>query len=527
MACKSCSTGKDGAPAGCRSNGTCGTGGCNKLNVYNWLSDMVLPSGQAPFPIVEVRFKGSRKEFYSNKDNVELRVGDLVAVEATPGHDVGTVSMIGELVRFQLRKKGVPEDSDTIKALYRKVKPSELEKYNEVKDKEPATLSRSREIIQSLKLSMKLSDIEFQGDGKKATFFYTADDRVDFRELIKKLAEEFRIRVEMRQIGMRQEASRLGGIGVCGRELCCSTWLTDFKTVSTSTARYQNLALNPAKLAGQCTKLKCCLNYELDSYVDALKDFPATNVVLETEKGRAFHRKTDIFKRLMWYAFTIDEKKEQRELSEGGVGGNWVMLSVDRVNEVINLNKQKIKPTDLALPVEEEIDIAPDYENVVGQDRIDRMDKLKKKKKKKKKSGGGEANANQPASANQSAASQQKPQGGQQQRPNQQQQNRPQNQNRPQQNQPNAPKQNAQQQNQQKQNQPKQGSPQQNQQRQQNQGQRPNTQQQNRPKQNQPKPQNAQPNNNPAPATPSSNESAANRTNRVPRQPRPDKPADQ
>ncbi|HQV99684.1 MAG TPA: regulatory iron-sulfur-containing complex subunit RicT, partial [Bacteroidia bacterium] len=388
MACKSCSTGKDGAPGGCRSNGTCGTGGCNKLNVSNWLSDMVLPSGQAPFPIVEVRFKGSRKEFYSNKDNVELRVGDLVSVDASPGHDVGVVSMIGELVRFQLRKKGVPEDSDIIKPLYRKVKPSELEKYNEVKDKEPSTLSRSREIIQSLKLSMKLSDIEFQGDGKKATFFYTADDRVDFRELIKKLAEEFRIRVEMRQIGMRQEASRLGGIGICGRELCCSTWLTDFKTVSTSTARYQNLALNPAKLAGQCTKLKCCLNYELDSYVDALKDFPSTNVILETEKGRAFHRKTDIFKRLMWYAFTIDEKKEQRELSEGGVGGNWVMLSVDRVNEVINMNKEKIRPAELALPEEVEIDIAPDYENVVGQDRIDRMDKLKKKKKKKKKSGG-------------------------------------------------------------------------------------------------------------------------------------------
>ncbi len=350
MACKSCSTGKDGAPGGCRSNGTCGTGGCNKLNVSNWLSDMVLPSGQAPFPIVEVRFKGSRKEFFTNKDNVELRVGDLVSVDASPGHDVGVVSMIGELVRFQLRKKNVPEDSDTIKALYRKVKPSELEKYNEVKDKEPSTLSRSREIIQSLKLSMKLSDIEFQGDGKKATFFYTADDRVDFRELIKKLAEEFRIRVEMRQIGMRQEASRLGGIGICGRELCCSTWLTDFKTVSTSTARYQNLALNPAKLAGQCTKLKCCLNYELDSYVDALKDFPSTNVILETEKGRAFHRKTDIFKRLMWYAFTIDEKKEQRELSEGGVGGNWVMLSVDRVNEVINLNKEKIRPAELELP---------------------------------------------------------------------------------------------------------------------------------------------------------------------------------
>lgn len=544
MACNSCSTGKDGVPGGCRSNGTCGTGGCNKLNVYNWLTDMVLPSGQEPFPIVEVRFKGSRKEFFTNKDNVELRVGDIVAVESNPGHDVGVVSMVGELVRFQLKKKNVAEDSDVIKALYRKVKPQELDKYNEVKDKEKVTLSRSREIIQSLKLSMKLSDIEFQGDGKKATFFYTADDRVDFRELIKKLAEEFRVRVEMRQIGMRQEASRLGGIGVCGRELCCSTWLTDFKTVSTSTARYQNLALNPAKLAGQCTKLKCCLNYELDSYVDTLKDFPSTNVILETENGRAFHRKTDIFKRLMWYAYTIDEKKEQRELVEGGVGGNWVMLSVDRVNEVINLNKQKIKPTDLALPVEMVLDIAPDYENVVGQDRIDRMDKLKKKHKKKKKSGSGESqtanatpqtstqNQNRPISPRVNVAPA-KPQGN------------PQNQgnatnagsNQPNRNQPNSanPKPNTPQQNQPRpQNQPqRQNAP-----RPQNQNQNPNNPQQNKPaNQNPPKPQNT-PSNSPSvssspsstptpPSTPSTGSAPTSRPNRVPRQPRPDKPADQ
>ena len=518
MACSSCSTGKDGAPSGCRSNGTCGTGGCNKLNVYNWLSDMVLPHGQAPFPIVEVRFKGSRKEFYHNKDNAELRVGDLVALEASPGHDVGVVSMVGELVRFQLRKKGVEENSDTIKALYRKAKQQEIDKYNEVKDKEASTLHRTREIIQSLKLNMKLSDIEYQGDGKKATFYYTADDRVDFRELIKKLAEEYRIRVEMRQIGMRQEASRLGGIGVCGRELCCSTWLTDFKTVSTSTARYQNLALNPAKLAGQCTKLKCCLNYELDSYMDTLKDFPSTSTILETEKGRAFHRKTDIFKRLMWYAFTIDEKKEQRELSEGGVGGNWVVLSVDRVNEIIALNKQKIKPTDLALPVELVIDTTPDYENVVGQDRIDRMDKLKKKKKKKKPSGGTspmksvvvgseEQKKDSPKSNNASEsgqANQPRPQN-----PNQQRNPRPQNPPRPQQaNQPSQP--------------------------------RPVQQNQPRPaQQNQPRPQNqpAKPQSGPSidkPTTPPGNTPSATpapqqtpRPNRVPRQPRPDKPADQ
>ena len=382
MSCKSCSTEKDGAPAGCRSNGTCGTGGCNKLNVYNWLSDMVLPHGQKQFPIVEVRFKGSRKEFYFNKDNMELKVGDIVALEASPGHDVGVVAMVGELVRFQLRKKGVSDNPEGLKTLYRKAKQSEIDKWNEVRDKETESLHRTRTIIQSLKLSMKLSDVEFQGDGKKATFFYTADDRVDFRELIKRLADEFRIRVEMRQIGMRQEAGRLGGIGVCGRELCCATWLTDFKTVSTSAARYQNLALNPAKLAGQCTKLKCCLNYELDSYMDALSDFPSTSVVLETEKGRAFHRKSDIFKRLVWYAFTIDDRREQKELSEGGDGGNWVVLSVDRVKEIIQLNKNNQKPAELALPEDDIKEVEPDYTNVVGQDSIDRMDKLKKKKKK-------------------------------------------------------------------------------------------------------------------------------------------------
>ena len=388
MACNSCSTAKDGKPGGCRSNGTCGTGSCNKLNVFNWLSDMVLPGGQSQFPIVEVRFKGSRKEFFCNKENIDLRVGDVVALEASPGHDVGVVSMVGELVRFQLRKKNLRENPEDLKLIYRKAKPSETEKWLEVKDKETPTLHRTRGIIQLLKLSMKLSDVEYQGDGKKATFFYTADDRVDFRELIKKIAEEFHIRVEMKQIGMRQEAGRLGGIGVCGRELCCSTWLTDFKTVSTSAARYQNLALNPAKLAGQCTKLKCCLNYELDSYMDALHDFPSTNIVLETEKGRAFHRKTDIFKRLLWYAFTVDEKREQKELIEGGVGGNWVVLSVDRVKEIVEMNRKSIKPQDLLLPEEGIKTALPDYENVVGQDRIDRMDKLKKKKKKKKKSSG-------------------------------------------------------------------------------------------------------------------------------------------
>ncbi|MFM9027620.1 MAG: stage 0 sporulation family protein [Bacteroidota bacterium] len=376
MACASCSSGKDGQPGGCRNNGTCGTGGCNKLNVYNWLSDMVLPAGQAPYDIVEVRFKGSRKEFFRNKEVPDLKSGDVVAVEGSPGHDVGVVSMTGELVRFQLRKKGLTESSDQIRALYRKAKPIDIEKWHEVRDKEASLLLRSRSVIQMLKLQMKLSDVEFQGDGKKATFYYTADERVDFRELIKRLADEFRIRVEMRQIGMRQEASRVGGIGVCGLELCCSTWLTDFKTVSTSAARYQNLALNPAKLAGQCGKLKCCLNFELDSYMDIMKDFPATNIALETEKGRATHQKTDIFKRLMWYAYTYS-RREGGESFDGPDGGNWVAIPLDRVKEIIALNKVGKKAGDLLegewLEVEEEKE--PDYLNVVGQDRIDRMDK--------------------------------------------------------------------------------------------------------------------------------------------------------
>lgn len=454
MACSSCSSGKDGQPGGCRNNGTCGTGGCNKLNVYNWLTDMVLPHGQTPYDIVEVRFKGSRKEFFRNAEVPDLKVGDVVAVEASPGHDVGVVSMTGELVRFQLRKKGLTESSDTIRALYRRAKPNEIEKWHEVKDKESGMMIRSRSVIQSLKLQMKLSDVEFQGDGKKATFFYTADERVDFRELIKRLADEFRIRVEMRQIGMRQEASRVGGIGVCGLELCCSTWLTDFRTVTTGAARYQNLALNPAKLAGQCGKLKCCLNFELDSYMDIMRDFPATNITLETEKGRALHQKTDIFKRLMWYCYASDRRPGAG--LDGPDGGNWVAVPVDRVKEIIALNKSGQKVGDLLegewLEVEE-VEKEPDYLNVVGQDRIDRMDK--KKKKKKRKPGGGkdrpagekpQQEGQQQTAGNRPQQQGQRPQGnrpqgkpqqGQGQKPQQPQGDRPQG-NKPQQQPPNA-----------------------------------------------------------------------------------------
>ncbi len=450
MGCSTCSTtdSTNGTPAGCKSNGTCGTGGCNKLNVYNWLSDMVLPEGHKPFDVLEVRFKGSRKEFFRNVNNLELKVGDIVAVEGNPGHDIGEVSMVGELVRFQLRKKNVSDTAAEIKTLYRVAKQVDIDKWNEVKGLEFNTMHRSRTIALQLGLKMKLSDVEYQGDGKKATFFYTADDRVDFRELIKKLADEFKVRIEMRQIGMRQEAARLGGIGSCGRELCCSTWLTDFKIVSTSAARYQNLSLNPLKLAGQCGKLKCCLNYELDTYMDALKDIPESNIRLSLSKGTMVHRKTDIFKRIMWYNL-IPEVKDSDERTPF-VPENWVPLSVERVKEIIELNKRGQKPDDAGmLEMEDTTEDDMHYKDVVGQDSLTRMDRKKKKKKKKPsgKEGGEKAPAqvapnNNPAPvAKQPAPQQSKPAPQQpRQAPQQKAQPAPNPANRPQRQAPEAPK---------------------------------------------------------------------------------------
>ena len=369
MGCTSCSSGKDGKSGGCKNNGTCGTGGCNKLNVYNWLGNMSLPSGQEPFNIVEVRFKGSRKEFFKNPENLPLQTGEVVAVEGSPGHDIGVVSLTGELVRFQMRKKNVKETSEDVKVIYRKARQTDIEKWESAKAAEDSTMHRAREIALQLKLSMKLSDVEYQGDMKKATFFYTADDRVDFRELIKRLAEEFKTRIEMRQIGMRQEASRLGGIGSCGRELCCSTWLTDFRSVSTSAARYQNLSLNPLKLAGQCGKLKCCLNYELDAYLDAIK-------------GKAYHRKTDIFKQTMWYSYGYTSRDSGE--SDGGDVNNWVPLHLVRIKEIIELNKKNEFPEDLAASGNFQLVESHGYKDVVGQDSLTRLDKKHKHKKKRR-----------------------------------------------------------------------------------------------------------------------------------------------
>ncbi len=374
MSCTSCSSGRgnsnaDGTPAGCKSNGSCGTGGgCNKLNVFDWLGNMKLPFGQTPCDVMEIRFKNSRKEFYRNVNNLTLSVGDVVATEASPGHDIGVVSITGELVKLQLKKKNIAIDDVEIKKIYRKAKQQDIDKWREAQALEVDTMFKARTLALKLNLQMKISDVEYQGDKSKAVFYYTADGRVDFRELIKVLADEFKVRIEMKQIGARQEAARLGAIGSCGRELCCSTWLNDFRAVSTSAARYQQLSLNPLKLAGQCGKLKCCLNYELDSYLDALKEFPEIdNRKLATEKGYAFHQKTDIFKRIIWWSYT----------SEPDV---FVPLTIARTKEIFALNAESKKPVDLLEPKDyKTIEVKqPDYENVVGQDSLTRFDKAKK-----------------------------------------------------------------------------------------------------------------------------------------------------
>ncbi len=372
MGCTSCATGKEGTPKGCKNNGTCGTDGCNKLTVFDWLSNMSLPSGQEPFDIVEVRFKNSRKGFYRNTERLSLSIGDVVATEASPGHDVGMVTLTGELVRVQMKRKKVALDSDDIKKIYRKASQRDIDIWAQAREKEGETQKRAREMAIHLKLQMKISDVEYQGDGSKATFYYTAEDRVDFRQLIKDMAKAFSVRIEMRQIGYRQEASRLGGIGSCGRELCCSTWLTDFRSVSTASARYQQLSLNPQKLAGQCGKLKCCLNYELDAYLDALKGFPRTDTKLFTEKGRANCQKIDIFKGLMWFAY-----------EENGM--HWHKLHIDQVKEIIAMNKAK-EPVASLEEYEGELaeDTKTNFENVVGQDSLTRFDRPRHKKRRRR-----------------------------------------------------------------------------------------------------------------------------------------------
>lgn len=374
MACAGCGTGAEGKPSGCKSNGGCSTGGCNRLNVFDWLANIPLSDSLAPFDIIEVSFNnGSRKDFYRNVTKQYLDKGEMVTVEGVSGFDVGQVTLTGELVKLQMKKRRI-EDTPEVKKVLRRSTNEDLGRMGDNKAREKEALIKARAMARSIGLEMKLAEVEIQADGRKATFFYTADDRVDFRELIKLYAGEFRVKVEMRQIGARQEAGKVGGIGSCGRELCCSTWLTDFKSVNTTAARYQNLSINQAKLSGQCGRLKCCLNYELDTYLDALKEFPEDADNIETTNGVASLQKRDIFKNLMWYSYGDSNKQYP--------------LTITRVKEIRQLNRQGIKPEDLK-PVEvvagkpKETDLG--FADVVGQISLRALEKTSQKRKHKDK----------------------------------------------------------------------------------------------------------------------------------------------
>ena len=370
MGCGQCSSGGCGAVkaigqtensntktvAGCSSGG-CSSGGCNKMNAFDWLSNMDVPRSMR-YDMVEVKYKGGRKEYFRNVNNLDLYTGDFVVCEMASGYHIGSVSLQGELVRLQMIKKGL-KDNDEIKKILRLSTERDLEKHQQAIARDTPTMYRVRIIAKELKLQMKMSDVEFQSDNTKATFYYSADDRVDFREMIKLLASEFKIRVEMKQISLRQEAARVGGIGSCGRELCCSTWLTDFRAIPTSAARYQNLSLNPAKLSGQCGRLKCCLNYELETYLDALSDIPTVEKPLKTEKGNAILQKTDIFRRIMWFSYNNDI--------------NWHSLPIHQVVEIMKMNENGILPNsleDLNL-----IDTVVVDKNAPRNSDLDRLDK--------------------------------------------------------------------------------------------------------------------------------------------------------
>lgn len=399
MGCGSCGT-ATGGEQGCQSKGGCSTGGCNKNNVYDWLADMPL-SFNENFNIIEVAFKkGSRKGFYRNSNNLSLTKGQLVVIEAAQGYDVGEVSLQGELVKAQMKKNRVSERDDTIRTVLRVASEQDINTYLDGRNKEQDTMIRARAIAKSIKLDMKIGDVEYQGDGKKATIYYTADDRVDFRELVKVYARDFKVKIEMRQIGARQEAARIGGMGTCGRELCCSTWLSDFKSVTTQAVRYQNLAINTEKMSGQCGRLKCCLNYELDTYNDALKKFPKNPDKIETEEGTAYLRKTEILKKQLWYAYE-------------GHGGTPFKLDVDTANELIWMNKQGKKPASLGNyhVVEEVVVDESKHDDLVGQVSLTSLDEKARKNRNKarNKRGGKGGDDRQQQSGEKSQG--QKPQG--------------------------------------------------------------------------------------------------------------------
>ena len=373
MGCGSCGNNNGSHSPGCGNNGACSTGSCNKLNVYNWLTDMVLPEDYEPFNIVEVRFKGSKKQFYKNVNHLELFTGDKVIVDSDVGYDVGEVSLAGELVKLQLKKYGIDENNSEMRTIKNVASEEEIEKYQKFKDIEQESLEKARTIALQLRLKMKISDIEYQGDGKKVTFYYTSEGRVDFRELIRRYASEFKSRIQMLQVSYREEASRLGGIGSCGRELCCSTWLTDYKVVSMGAPKTQNLSINMLKLSGQCGRLKCCLNYELETYHEALKSFPNEKVKLKTESGLASLKKIDILKGTAWYGY---EKSF-----------DWIPLDIDRVNEIITLNKKGKTPTtlsDTAKGAEIAFKTLEYKDDLLGENDLTRMDHKNKKTNKRK-----------------------------------------------------------------------------------------------------------------------------------------------
>ncbi len=370
MGCSTCTTAKDGVVSGCQTKGGCSSGGCNRMNVMDWFADMPI-SFNENFNIIEVSFKkGSRKGFYRNNGNLDLRKGQLVVVEAAQGYDVGEVSLQGELVKLQMKKRKVTERDDTIRNILRIANEQDVNALLDARNKEKDTLVRARAVARTMKLEMKIGDIEFQGDNKKVTIFYTADGRVDFRELVKIYARDFKVKIEMRQIGARQEAGRVGGIGTCGRELCCSTWLTDFKSVTTQAARYQNLAINSDKLSGQCGRLKCCLNYELDSYNDSLKNFPKNADKIETEEGIAWLKKTEVLKKQMWYEYDAQR-------------GNFFKLDIADVKELLFMNKGGKKPKsldDFAIVETVKVDESK-HEDLVGQVTLQTLEEKERKKR--------------------------------------------------------------------------------------------------------------------------------------------------
>ena len=367
MGCGSCGI----KPNGCKSNGGCNTGSCNRLNAHDWLYNMPVPDIDSSCKVIEVSFNnGSRKDFFRNVTLQQFEKGDMVSVEGVSGFDVGEVSLTGEIVRLQMKKRNVKEENPEMKKLLRRSSDRDLEIWKQNKAREPQAIVRSRAIAKQLRLEMKISEVEMQADGRKATFFYIADGRVDFRELIKVYAGEFKLKVEMRQIGARQESAKVGGIGSCGRELCCATWLTDFKSVNTAAARYQNLSINQTKLSGQCGRLKCCLNYELDTYLDALQGFPDNCDTIQVTKGTANLIKKDIFRNLMWYMLPDSTKQYP--------------LTIERVRKIKSLNSQGITPEELEaveLTSSKPQEVEPEFVDVVGHISLRSLEKTDKKRK--------------------------------------------------------------------------------------------------------------------------------------------------